>query len=132
MSSSNPFDTRMLARDRAPRDVMVLDAPVSGGVARARAGTLTIMIGGDDPAAVERVRPLLACMGNRLFDTGALGLLAKDVAIAAELGRAVGLDAPLTRVVCKRWKLARKRLGAERDNSEAILSWDVSTAREPP
>ena len=40
---------------------------------RAALGTLTIMIGGDDPAAIERARPLLSTMGERLFDTGGLG-----------------------------------------------------------
>jgi 3-hydroxyisobutyrate dehydrogenase len=53
----------------------------------------------------------------------ALGLLAKDVKIAADLGRAVRLDAPLTQLVSARWQLARERLGAERDNSEAIDAW---------
>ncbi len=53
-----------------------------------------------------------------------LGLLAKDVKIAADLGNAVRLDAPLTRLVSDRWLLARDRLGAARDNTEAILAWD--------
>ncbi len=54
----------------------------------------------------------------------ALGLLAKDVKIAADLGVAVRLDAPVTRLVSERWLLARDRLGATRDNTEAILAWD--------
>lgn len=59
------------------------------------------------------------------FATGfALGLLAKDVKIAADLGTSVRLDAPLTRLISRRWGLARDRLGAERDNSEAILAWE--------
>ncbi len=53
-----------------------------------------------------------------------LGLLAKDVKIAADLGEAVRLDAPVTRLVSDRWLLARDRLGATRDNTEAILAWD--------
>jgi 3-hydroxyisobutyrate dehydrogenase len=53
-----------------------------------------------------------------------VGLLAKDVKIAADLGAAVRLDAPLTRLVSERWSLARDRLGPTRDNSEAILCWD--------
>jgi 3-hydroxyisobutyrate dehydrogenase len=62
---------------------------------------------------------------DRKFSTGfALGLLAKDVKIAADLGRAVKLDAPMTRLVSDRYARARDRLGAARDNSEAILSWD--------
>jgi 3-hydroxyisobutyrate dehydrogenase len=53
-----------------------------------------------------------------------VGLLAKDVKIAADLGAAVRLDAPLTQLVSERWSLARDRLGPARDNSEAILCWD--------
>jgi len=58
------------------------------------------------------------------FATGfALGLMAKDVRIAADLGEAVRLDAPLSRLIRARWAHARDRLGAARDTSEAILSW---------
>ena len=53
----------------------------------------------------------------------ALGLLAKDVKIAADLGRAVHLQAPLTQLVSERWALARDRLGGERDNTEAVYAW---------
>lgn len=59
------------------------------------------------------------------YATGfALGLLAKDVKIAADLGAAVHLDAPLTRLVSERWALARDALGYTADNSEAIKAWD--------
>ena len=58
------------------------------------------------------------------FATGfALGLMAKDVKIAADLGEAVALDAPVSRLVRERWAAARDKLGATRDTSEAILSW---------
>jgi 3-hydroxyisobutyrate dehydrogenase len=58
------------------------------------------------------------------FATGfALGLMAKDVKIAADLGEAVKLDAPVSRLIRERWALARERLGAARDTSEAILGW---------
>ncbi|HEV7791481.1 MAG TPA: NAD(P)-binding domain-containing protein, partial [Pseudonocardia sp.] len=43
MSSSEPLRTRALARRVAERGVTLVDAPVSGGVSGARAGTLTIM-----------------------------------------------------------------------------------------
>jgi 3-hydroxyisobutyrate dehydrogenase len=56
-----------------------------------------------------------------------VGLLAKDVKIAADLGAAMRLDAPLTRLTSERWSLARDRLGPTRDNSEAILVWDSDT-----
>ena len=195
MSSSEPVGTRTLGAELAGKGVTLIDAPVSGGVVRANAGTLAIMIGTDDAASLERIRPLLLAMGDRLFETGgagsghamkalnnfvaaacftataealligerfgldqakmveiinastgrnfhtdvvmkehvvgkkfatgfAVGLLAKDVKIAADLGKAVGLDAPLSRMVCDRWAFARDRLGAGRDNTEAILAWN--------
>ncbi|GGF56725.1 3-hydroxyisobutyrate dehydrogenase [Alteromonas lipolytica] len=49
-----------------------IDAPVSGGVGGAAAGTLTFIMGGDT-ADVERARPILALMGANLFHAGALG-----------------------------------------------------------
>jgi 3-hydroxyisobutyrate dehydrogenase len=194
MSSSEPVGTRELGAEIAKRGAVLIDAPVSGAVPRAKAGTLAIMIGGDDKAAIERAKPLLQAMGKQIFETGplgtghamkalnnyiaaagytavveslligerfgldqgtmvdilnvstgrnfttevmikeqvlggkfatgfALGLMAKDVKIAADLGEAVKLDAPVSRLIRDRWALARERLGATRDTSEAILSW---------
>src|SRR4051812_4441630 len=69
MSSSRPATTRALAETAAERGAALLDAPVSGGVAGAEAGTLTIMLGG--PAAlVERARPLLEELGGSLVHVG--------------------------------------------------------------
>jgi 3-hydroxyisobutyrate dehydrogenase len=50
----------------------MLDAPVSGGVGGAEAGTLTFMVGGAE-AAVERARPLLAAMGRSIVRAGESG-----------------------------------------------------------
>ena len=195
MSSSDPVGTRDLGAALAASGITLIDAPVSGGVPRALQGTLTIMIGGDDPAAIDRARPLLAAMGDRLFDTGGLGsghamkalnnfvaaagfaacaeallagqrfgldparmveilnvstgrsfltdlvlrehvvdgrfatgfqlgLLAKDVRIAADLAHELRLDAPLVRLVSERFETARDVLGYTRDHTEAIKAWD--------
>jgi 3-hydroxyisobutyrate dehydrogenase len=62
---------------------------------------------------------------NRKYATGfSLGLLAKDVGIAADLMRSVNLDAPVAAQINERYKTALARLGTGRDNSEAILAWD--------
>jgi 3-hydroxyisobutyrate dehydrogenase len=63
MSSSEPDRTRVLAADLDADGIVLVDAPVSGGVKGAIAGTLTIMIGGADEV-VERVRPVLSAMGT--------------------------------------------------------------------
>ncbi len=194
MSSSEPVGTRELGKVLDRDGVILIDAPVSGAVPRAKTGTLAIMIGGNDKTAIERAKPLLLAMGKQLFETGplgsghamkalnnyiaaagytavvealligerfgldqgtmvdilnvstgrnfttefmikeqvlggkfatgfALGLMAKDVRIAADLGEAVRLDAPLSRLIRARWAQARDRLGAGRDTSEAILGW---------
>jgi 3-hydroxyisobutyrate dehydrogenase len=194
MSSSEPVGTRELGDVLAKHGSVLIDAPVSGAVPRAKLGTLAIMIGGDDKEAIARAKPLLLSMGDRLFETGslgtghamkalnnyiaaagytavaealligerfgldqnvmvdilnvstgrnfttevmikehvlegkygtgfALGLMAKDVRIAADLGEAVGLDAPVSRLIRERWAVARDRLGATSDTSAAILGW---------
>jgi len=195
MSSSDPVGTRALGPQLAARGLVFMDAPVSGAVPRARTGTLAIMIGCADRAVIERARPILLAMGERLFEVGplgaghamkalnnflagtafaaaceallagqrfgldpatmidvlnassgrswvtelvmkeqvierrhssgfALGLLAKDVKIAADLAAAMKLDAPVMRLISERWIEARDRLGYGRDNTEAVLAWD--------
>jgi 3-hydroxyisobutyrate dehydrogenase len=72
MSSSAPTDTQALGRDLAERGIALIDAPVSGGVRRARDGTLAIMAGG--PAGqIERAMPVLRAMGEKIIPTGPLG-----------------------------------------------------------
>src|SRR5689334_2946874 len=73
MSSSEPTGTRELAEELAKHGVTLIDAPVSGGIPGAQAGTLTLMIGSNDDKAVERVTPVLQTMGQKLFRTGPSG-----------------------------------------------------------
>ena len=195
MSSSEPGDTRELGPILAEHGATLIDAPVSGARPRAITGTLALMIGGDDEAAIAKATPILECMGDRLFRTGplgsghamkclnnyvaatglaavaeailigkrfgldgevmadimnvstgknfatehllkqhmlsgsfsagfTLGLMAKDVAIAANLGEQVGLDAPISRLARERFNYARDKIGAGKDNSACILAWD--------
>jgi 3-hydroxyisobutyrate dehydrogenase len=188
----------MITRDTGAalklRDIALIDAPVSGGVAKAMTGSLTIMIGSDDSAALAKAKPLLSCMGTAFFEVGglgsghaakalnnvvaaanygvlaeamltaerygiepdmfvdivsastgqsflssvvmknfvltkkfntgfAVGLLAKDAAIAAELCKELGFDAPHIELASRRWAQARDVLGAGEDNSKAITVW---------
>jgi 3-hydroxyisobutyrate dehydrogenase-like beta-hydroxyacid dehydrogenase len=53
----------------AARGVTVVDCPISGGPAGARAGTLSVMVSGA-PAAIERVRPLISLWGSTLTIAG--------------------------------------------------------------
>jgi 3-hydroxyisobutyrate dehydrogenase len=72
MSSSSPVGTRELGEELAARGIAFIDAPVSGGVKRARDGSLAIMVGGDE-ATRERCRPLFEALGKHVFATGPLG-----------------------------------------------------------
>ena len=69
MGSSEPQRTRRLATRASELGIELLDAPVSGGVPAAVAGTLTIMVGG--PAGVlEQVRPMFELLGSRIVHVG--------------------------------------------------------------
>jgi 3-hydroxyisobutyrate dehydrogenase len=195
MSSSEPAGTRKMGAELKHLGIVLIDAPVSGGVPRATTGTLSIMIGADDAAAAARVRPVLEKLGQKFFPTGslgtghamkalnnfvaaagytaaaealiagrsfgldpavmveilnastgrnfsteyamkehvlsgkfatgfALGLLAKDIGIAADLAVDVGVDAPLSRLLKKRWAEAVAKGGPAVDHSAAIRYWE--------
>lgn len=70
LTTSRPELIRRLAT-QAPDGVSVVDSPVTGAVDGARNGTLTLFAGGE-PAAVERVRPVLERLG-RVIGCGELG-----------------------------------------------------------
>ncbi|MBI3512609.1 MAG: 3-hydroxyisobutyrate dehydrogenase [Proteobacteria bacterium] len=72
MSTIDPGTARQVAARLAERGVRYIDAPVSGGVAGATAGSLTIMIGGV-ASDVEAARPALVAMGANLVHVGAVG-----------------------------------------------------------
>jgi len=200
MSSADPVGTRALGQDLAARKIALVDAPVSGGVPRARDGSLAIMIGGD-AEAVAKVKPLLSNMGQKLFEVGglgcghamkalnnflaatsfaaaceavaigrrfgldpaamtdvinvstgrsfasenlikqhvlsgafgtgfALGLLAKDVGIAADLAEQIGMDAPVGQLIRDMWAEARDALGVDQDHTRAATHWERHAARQ--
>ncbi len=195
MSSSEPGDSREMGPIIAKTGAVFLDGPVSGAVPRAITGDLAIMLGGDDAAAKEKAKPILSCMGKKIFETGplgsghamkalnnsvgaaglaaaaealsvgkrfgldpavmvdilnvstgknfatevvipsqvltrkfaggfAVGLMAKDVKIAADLAKQMGMEAPVAQLVSQRWIEARDTLGADKDASESVLAWD--------
>ncbi|HEY5855170.1 MAG TPA: NAD(P)-dependent oxidoreductase [Aldersonia sp.] len=105
MGSSVPDRTRTIAAAAAARGVAVVDAPVSGGVARARRADLAIMVGAA-PETLDTVRPLLEATGSTIVHVGDVGaghaakalnnlLSAVGLVAAAEVllaGRKVGID----------------------------------------
>ena len=63
---------RDVARGRGKKGLAMLDAPVSGGVGGAQAGTLTFMVGGGDEA-FARAKPILETMGKTIVHAGGAG-----------------------------------------------------------
>ena len=104
-STISPATSRRLAAALAERNIGYLDAPVTGGTEGAKAGTLSVLVGGalDD---LERARPLLEVMGSRITHFGPVGagqeakavnqvLVAGSYAAVAEalqLAERLGLD----------------------------------------
>jgi 2-hydroxy-3-oxopropionate reductase len=72
MSSISPIETKRLAKAINDLGCDYLDAPVSGGEVGAKAGSLTIMVGGPE-AVFERIRPLLERMGKNITLVGGNG-----------------------------------------------------------
>ena len=72
MSSISPIETKDFAAKINALGCDYLDAPVSGGEVGAKAGTLTIMVGGPE-AAFECVRPLFELMGKNITLVGGNG-----------------------------------------------------------
>ena len=71
MSSSDPRDTKQLGKKLKIKDIKFLDAPVSGGVSRAKIGELMIMAGGNEDH-IKSVQELLSVMGKVQY-AGPLG-----------------------------------------------------------
>ena len=187
MSSGVPSVTQELAGKVAALGGHMIDAPVSGGVPRARTGQLAIMVGGEE-AVIDRASDVLAAMGttlktgavgsgqamkalnnlvstggfligiealligqrfglnasvmtdvlnaatgmnnstqkkfkqfvlSRTFDAGfTMGLLAKDLSIALQVGRETWTAAPLSALVREMIVAAETRFGANADHTE--------------
>lgn len=71
-SSIDITTTQHLHAEAAKVDIMMLDAPVSGGVAGAQAGTLTFMVGGT-AEAFSQAEPILKTMGKKIVHAGGAG-----------------------------------------------------------
>ncbi len=71
-STISPASSRKVSEQAAALGITVLDAPVSGGVGGAVAGSLTFIVGGSDEG-LERARPYLEIMGKNIFHAGAAG-----------------------------------------------------------
>ena len=71
-STISPSTAKAMAERLAKRDIAYIDAPVTGGTEGAKAGTLTVLCGGDT-AAVDKARPLLEVIGASIHHFGDVG-----------------------------------------------------------
>jgi len=203
MSSGVPSVTQVLAERVAALGGHMIDAPVSGGVPRAKTGQLAIMVGGE-ASIIDKAMPVLSAMGTTVLRTGAvgsgqamkalnnlvstggfligiealligqrfgldpavmtdvlnaatgmnnstqkkfkqfvlsrsfdagftMGLLAKDLSIALQVGRETGTAVPLSALVKEMIVSAEARFGADADHTEMaklceLLAGDELTA----
>lgn len=71
-TTGDPNETRTMAADLAGRGIDLIDAPVSGGIAGARAGTIAIMVGASQ-ALFDRALPVLNAISPNVFHAGGIG-----------------------------------------------------------
>ncbi|HYC47785.1 MAG TPA: NAD(P)-dependent oxidoreductase [Burkholderiales bacterium] len=71
-STSNPPSTRKLAQMLKEKDIALIDAPVTRGVAGAKQGTLAFFLGGDE-RDIAKVKPVLEAMCNTFQHVGPVG-----------------------------------------------------------
>ena len=80
-NSTNDRDVIMrLAETAAAQGVRAVEAPVTGGVHLAKAGEITVILGGDDEV-VQEFMPIFQIIGNRIFHVGGVGQASKIKAI---------------------------------------------------
>jgi 3-hydroxyisobutyrate dehydrogenase len=71
-TSGDPATSRRIAARLSEKGIDYVDAPVSGGVAGAEKGTLTVMVGGD-PAVFTRMQPIFKSFGQKIVHCGDVG-----------------------------------------------------------
>lgn len=97
MTSGAPGVTREIAQTLKADGIDMIDAPVSGGVSRAKTGELAIMAGGDK-AALDRAMPVLDAMSttiHRVGDVGAGQAMKALNNLASAGGYLIGIEALL-------------------------------------
>jgi 3-hydroxyisobutyrate dehydrogenase-like beta-hydroxyacid dehydrogenase len=142
-SSVNPSFSKKMAAEAARREVHFVDAPVTGSAAPAAEGKLIFWVGADT-ADLEKIRPLLLCMGNKIVHAGGHGmgtsikmvvnlLLGTGMAAFAEamaLGEGLGLSSKMlfdfllgTPAVAPFLALKREKIESGNYEAEFPLRW---------
>lgn len=194
-SSGDPDMTREIGAELASRAILMIDAPVAGGVVFAEDGSLDVLVGGPSEA-VCRVEPVLSAFSRQILNCGALGaahamkainnfvnaqalityaeamttglragidigaltaaleqattgrnhpfekkivkqvltrrfasgmalsLIAKDVDLARDIGRRMGLDVPIGTLCADLWNRAAAEVGGTVDQTRVAQLWE--------
>jgi 3-hydroxyisobutyrate dehydrogenase len=117
MSTVSPAFSQELAKQVEAKGAVMLDAPVSGSVSTLEEGKLSIMVGGD-PAALEKVKPILLDIGPKVTHVGRNGL-AVTMKIATNLSLAVQMLAFSEGV------LIAEKSGIKRETAVEVLTNSV-------
>jgi 3-hydroxyisobutyrate dehydrogenase-like beta-hydroxyacid dehydrogenase len=142
-SSVNPSFSKKMAAEAARREVHFVDAPVTGSAPAAAEAKLIFWVGADT-VDLERIRPLLLCMGNKIVHTGGHGtgtsmkmvinlLLGTGMAAFAEamaLGEGLGISRKMlfdsllgTPAVAPFLALKREKIESGNYEAEFPLRW---------
>ena len=124
MTTSSPQLAEKIYAAAAEKGIFALDAPVSGGDSGAKAGTLSIMVGGDEDT-MKKVMPVFEAMGKTIMYEGGAGCgqhtkMANQIALSGCLAS-----------VCEAITYARKA-GLDTDrmfssiSQGAVSSWQLS------
>jgi 3-hydroxyisobutyrate dehydrogenase-like beta-hydroxyacid dehydrogenase len=108
MSTIGPEAVESLGADLAAAGSALVDAPVSGSVALAERGELTILAGGA-AADVERARPLLDALGSRIIHAGPLGAGAALKLVVNNVVYGLNQSVAESLVLAERVGIARER-----------------------
>ena len=194
-SSGDPDVTREIGAELSSRAILMIDAPVAGGVVFAEEGSLDVLVGGS-PEAASRAEPVLAAFSRQSLNCGALGaghamkainnfvnaqalvtyaeamttglragidiaaltaaleqattgrnhpfekkivkqvltrrfasgmalsLIAKDVDLARDIGRRMGLEAPIGSLCSDLWHRAAQEVGGTADQTRVAELWE--------
>lgn len=136
MGTILPETIKSFERNLEPYGIQVVDAPISGGVVKARDGTLAIIMGGK-PEDCESVKPLMQAMGEKIFYCGPLGagqttkiinnmVGISTLMIAAEAYRIAldnGLSLPYAMPVFEAGTGRNFMTGAPKDASNSYAAW---------
>jgi 3-hydroxyisobutyrate dehydrogenase-like beta-hydroxyacid dehydrogenase len=143
MSTMHPTFQKKLGGRLAAAGIEMLDAPISGSHDKADSRTITFMVGGK-PEVFERVRPILeplaadvsyigpcgsgamlSQMGERIFNRdfvprGAVEIFAKDMGIAIDLAKELGIDLQIVPAARKMFQRA-EAAGWGKDDASRVI-----------